>query len=137
MFGNKSNNGLINSIHKKALSAVHLQFQYSLQSLLDVDSSVSIHVRTLRFLLVEIFKTLNGKNPKFLWDMFSRNQKSQNLRSGQTLILPATKTQIFGQHSLKFRGSLLWNSLPQKFKAATSVKQFKTFFHFFTFYFLI
>ena len=106
MFGYKSNNGLINKVHKRALSTVHLKIGCSLDYLLYVDSSVSIHVRTLRFLLVEVFKILNRESPEFLWDMFIFKDNQYSLRSGRSLVLPITKTQKFGQKSVSFRGSL-------------------------------
>jgi hypothetical protein len=125
MYGCKYNNTLINKIHRRALAAVHLKFDADLETLLDIDASVSIHVRCLRFLLIEIFKSLNKENPEFLWDMFVLKNRSYSLRSGHTLVLQSTKTQKFGQNSLIFRGSLLWNNLPQELKSLKSVSQFK------------
>ena len=102
------------------------RFNCNLDTLLETDNSVSIYVRSLRFLLIGIFKTLNRENPEFLWDMFTLGQNRYPLRSGQTLALPQTKTQKFGQNSLSFRGSILWNGLPVKFKLVDSTKHFKT-----------
>ena len=66
MYGCKSNNTLINKIHRRALAAVYWNFDADLQTLLDIDASASIHTRCLRFLLIEIFKSLNKVNPEFL-----------------------------------------------------------------------
>ena len=125
MYGCKSNNVLINKIHKRALSTVYLKFDTSLEALLEIDNSVSVHVRHLRFLLVEVYKTLNRENPEFLWDMFVTKHNSHFLRSGHTLTLPKTKSIKFGQNSISFRGSLLWNNLSNDFKSLKSVDQFK------------
>ena len=59
MFCSKRNNNMIDVVHKRALRAVYQLFNASLSELLTVDQSSSIHVRNLRFLLIEIFKSLN------------------------------------------------------------------------------
>ena len=70
MFGCKTNNGLINQIHKRALRVVYRDFGSSYQVLLDKDKTVSIHVQNLRTLMIEVFKSLNHLNPAIMWDMF-------------------------------------------------------------------
>ena len=42
-------------------------------------------------------------------------------------MLPQTKTTTYGNDSLSFRGSTLWNSLPNDIKIATSVCSFKSY----------
>ena len=86
---------------------------------------VSIHVKNLRCLLREVYKIVNRESPKFLWDMFEIKPSSYDLRSGNRLYLPPTRTQTFGLNSLAFRGSLLWNSLPPDLKSVDSFKSFK------------
>ena len=41
-----------------------------------------------------------------------------------TVVLP-TKTISFGIHSLAFRGSILWNAMPDTIKSAEDVFRFK------------
>ena len=112
MYGCKANNTLIERIQTRALRAVHFDFSSSFETLLEKDASVSIHVKNLRCLLREVYKIVNRESPKFLWDMFEIKPSSYDLRSGNRLYLPPTRTQTFGLNSLAFRGSLLWNSLP-------------------------
>ena len=125
MFGSKSNNGLINKTHKRALRVIHRDFGASLDSLLDKDQCRTIHVQNLRALMVEIYKSLNNLNPSFMRDLFQTKTPRYNLRSGLILELPETKSHKFGVNSLIFRGSLTWNSLSPSLKSATSVKSFK------------
>ena len=84
MYGCKSNDKLINKTHKRALMAVHKDYKLSFEELLQKDDSVFIYVRNLRFLLIEIYKSINGENPSFLWNMF-RVKNSKYSRSGETL----------------------------------------------------
>ena len=125
MFGCKSNNGLINKIHKRALRAVYRDFEAPLEVLLEKGKSVSIHVQNLRSLMVEIFKSLNRISPEIMWDMFEPKPTSYNLRSGNTVKLPKAKSSKFGINSLIFRGSITWNSLPSSLKSTESLNTFK------------
>lgn len=125
MAGLKSNNELINKVHKRAMRAVYGKFQLSFQELLELGNSETIHVRNLKTLLIEVFKSLNRLNPEFMWHLFTYKSVKYTLRSGQVLSLPPTKTTKFGLNSLVFRGSLLWNTLPPTFKVATTLHGFK------------
>ena len=125
MFGSKSNNTIINKTHKRALSAVYKDFTLGFEELLQKDASVSNHVKNLRFLLVEVYKSLNGENPSFLWDMFNVKNCKYSLRCGKALCLPRTKTKKFGLNSVEFRGSLLWNYLPLSIKSSKNLQEFK------------
>ena len=124
MYGCKSNDSMINQTHKRALRAIYKNFTLSFKELLDKDNSVSIHVRNLRFLLIEIYKCLNSENPSFLWNMFNEKDSKYSLRCGKTLCLPSTKTKKFGLNSLEFRGSLLWNYLPINIKSSENLRDF-------------
>ena len=125
MNGCKTNDGLINKVHKRALSAVYKDFHSSFYNLLGMDKSVTVHVRNLRTLLTEVFKSLNQANPEIMWNIFEYKSMRYTLRSGNTLKLPQANTQRYGLNSLAFRGSLLWNTLPNSLKSAKSVSDFK------------
>ena len=127
MHGCKSNDGAINKVHKRALCAIYKDFQSNLQTLLDKDKSVNIHVRNLRTLLIEVFKSISRINPEFMWNVFEENPILYNLRSKNLLKLPPTRTIKYGINSLAFRGSILWNSLhlPSSLKSTKSVSEFK------------
>ena len=59
--------------------------------------------------------------------MFHEKDNDYNLRSKNLLMLPQSKTTTYGNDSLSFRGSILWNSLPNDNKTATSVCPFKSY----------
>ena len=126
MYGCKTNNAQINKVHTRALRAVYFDFSFTFDALLEKDASVSIHVKNLRFLLIEIYKILNRESPSFLWDIFEKKPSTYALRSGDGLVLPSSRTQNYGVNSLAFRGSLLWNSLTPTLKNVESSKLFKT-----------
>ena len=124
MFHSKSLNTLIDKVHRRALSMVYHRFGENLNELLKLDNSVNIHVLNLRWLMIEVYKSLNELNPKFMRGYFSVKEISYNLRGGPSLDLPIAKTRSFGLNSLSFRSSLLWNLLPCSIKLSKSLKEF-------------
>ena len=57
-------------IHHKTLRIIY-QSDESYENLLNLDNSVSLHQRHLRFLVTEIFKSVSKTNPKFMFSYFS------------------------------------------------------------------
>ena len=73
----------------------------------------------------EIYKALNNTNSPFMQEYFIRNDVKYDLRTRDLLHIPAAKSITFGIDSIKFRGSLLWNSIPDLIKRASSAAIFK------------
>ena len=119
MFCKKSDMARINKIHKRALRTIYNNFDLSLEELLVLDNGCTIHQKHLQFLMIEVFKSINHMNPELLWDLFCPKQRPYNLRSQMLVTLPSAKSTKYGTNSLIFRGSLLWNILPNTFKAQT------------------
>jgi hypothetical protein len=127
MYCSRTANTYINRVHTRALRAIYGDscFNLNLDELLLIDSSSSIHVRNLRALLTEIFKSLNQQNPSFMWSLFIKKESPYDLRRSYLLKLPAVLTTKFGTKLLIFWGSLLWNSLPDNFKNSNKCEDFK------------
>ena len=81
--------------------------------------------KNLQTLLLEVYKCLTSKNPSFLWDLFECRPTNYNLRKRISSQLPSTKTVRYGLNSLRFRESMLWNTLPDIIKSAKNGRQFK------------
>ena len=125
MFGSKSSSKAINDIHKRALRIVYGTSNGTLHDLLKTNNLVRIHELHLRQLLCEIFKIMNMLNPPVTRDLFKVKDVTYTLRINNLVIVPKVKTTSFGTNTFRFRGSLLWNSLPDNLKLAESVNQFK------------
>ena len=54
-----------------------------------------------------------------------RKDVKYDLRTRNLLQIPAANSTTFGIDSMKFRGSLLWNSIPDIIKRASSAAIFK------------
>ena len=125
MFCNKSSCKSIDSMHKRSLRAVYGDYVTSYEDLLQISGSKRIHEIHLCQLLSEIYKTAPSLNPSFMQELFKVKESRYSLRNQNLLSFPATKTNRFGTQSFLFRGSLLWNLLPDSVKNAPSLASFK------------
>ena len=125
MFANKSSINKILKIHKRTLQIVYDVYDESYENLLNRSDDISIHEKHLRYLAIEVYKSLTLLNPGFMWNFFERNHIPYNLRRGDILFLPPAKSTRYGVNSLAFRGSLLWNNLPHQVKESQTLEEFK------------
>ena len=56
---------------------------------------------------------------------FDLKNTRYDLRSTQLLKLPETSTSRYGTHALCFKGSLIWNTIPNKFLNIDNTEDFK------------
>ena len=125
MFCDKSSNNHIEKVHKRTLRAVHMLFNHSLADLIYIHDTVTVHVTNIRVLMCEVYKSLHHDNPSFMWPIFTVKNIPYQLRNYNLLCLPKTKTQRYGLNGLKFRAAILWNTLPQCYKNADSISNFR------------
>ena len=111
MFCGKVANNDLNRTHKRALRILLNDYTSTFNELLHRVNECTIHQKNLQKLMLEVYNSLTQQNPSFLWDMFHEKDNKYNLRSKNLLMLPPTKTTTYGNDSLSFRGSILWNSL--------------------------
>ena len=125
IFCSKIANNKINKIHLRTLKTIYLNDESSLYKLLETDNSESIHSRHIKVLLAEIFKSLSNLNPTFMWNIFNKKYIPYSLRTSNLLTLPTTNTKKYGTNSIVFKGSMLWNSLPDSYKNEINIVKFK------------
>ena len=125
MFAGKTLLNRICKIHYRTLQVVYDGYNSSYDELLQLNNCPSVHQRHLRFLALEVFKSIMHLNPQFMWSYFEEKSMPYNLRHVSKLILLKTKSSRFGINSLRFRGSLLWNNLPVSLKNCQGLNEFK------------
>ena len=127
IFSSKEANSKIEKLHKKALQIIHNDYDSTLDyhDLLLKAKSVTIHKRNLQFLMTEIFKTLHDTNLSFMKEIFVREDTRYNLKCVDRLNVPRVNSKTYRPESLSFRGSQLWNLLPNEFKTVSSLSTFK------------
>ena len=77
----------IEKIHHKTLKVIY-ESNYTYENLLLQSSTVSVHQRHLRFLMIEIYKSISQLNPQFMSSFFAQKDIPYNLRKGPILGLP-------------------------------------------------
>ena len=112
MFLSKKSNTKIEKLHNRTLQIIHDDFSSPYETLLLNDNSTTIHKRNLKFLMTEIFKTINNKNSPFMKEIFVMDDSIYNLKSMFRLRAPGVLTTKNGLETLSFRGSQIWTSLP-------------------------
>ena len=124
MFHTKQLNNRINSLHEKVLRVTYQDRNSSFTELLNLDKSVSIHYRNIKYLLTEIYKVKVGLSPLIMSDSLSEN-RSYNLRCGVTVNRRNITTSKFGFETVGTFGAIIWDGLPAELKTAESLKTFK------------
>ena len=131
---------LVNKIPLKRLTqdqlreyntATNLRLTYqnrnlSFDELLKLDKSVSIHYRSLQYLVTEIYKVKMGLSSQIMNDILTLDQNdSYNLRSGVTVTIRNIRTNKFGFETISTIGAVLWQNFPNDIKNSDSLNIFK------------
>ena len=107
MFAGKSLISKVQKIHFRILQVVYNTYEKSYNELLILNRDISIHQKHLHFLVREVYKSVNNLNPQFMWNYFNISTLPDELRQGNKVNLPETRTCRYGINSLLFRGTLL------------------------------
>ena len=99
-----------------SLRILYKEYECPFETLLTRSGSFCIHVRNLQKLMTEIYKSMNQLNPSLVWEFHEKKHVTDDLRIQNLCKLPQIKTQGYGQESLSFRGSFLWNTLDDTIK---------------------
>ena len=95
-------------------------YDSTFDELLHRNEEVTIHVKRFAKTYVRGIQMYYLWQPLFLWEFFNRKMLPYNLRINDLLKLPETRTSRYGNESLSFWGSMVWNRLPDIYKAAKS-----------------
>ena len=68
---------------------------------------------------------MNHLNPSLSWEFHEKKHVTYDLRIQNLCKLTQIKTQGYGQESLSFRGSFLWNTLDDTIKNQRPLAAFK------------
>ena len=112
-------------MHKRALRVLLGDHESSFECLLTKNNEIASHTKNLQKLMTEVYQSLNQESPSFMGEFFAQRELMYDLRNKNTLQIPPTKMISFGIKSLAFRGSILWNSMPDTIKSVENVFRFK------------
>ena len=124
MFCNRKLNNRINRIHERALRIVYYDKLSSFEELLLKDNSVSIHIRNIQILALEIYKVVNDISPEIMKQVF-QIKKSLRYPSRNIFETRNIHTSSYGIESLANLGPKIWSLVPDDIKAIKSFNLFK------------
>ena len=131
MFHSRKLNNRINSLHERALRVVYKDDNLTFEQLLERDKSFTIHERNLQKLAILMYKVKHKLCPQPIQDIFIQHSNPQGLRArdGDDLekwLLPKARTVNYGIETLRYRGPVVWNLIPDHIKASKSLESFKS-----------
>ncbi len=115
----------IEHIQERALQFLLNDMKSEYHVLLEKLKYDTLHVRRIKAIACEVFKSLNNENPPFMKEMFSQNETMYNLRDGTILIQPKFNTITYGRSTFSYYGSHIWNLLPNDLKSNVNYVTFK------------
>ena len=117
-------NNRINKIHERALRIVYDDNKSTFEELLCKDDAVSIHVRNIQALAIELFKVVNGQSPKIMEEVFSL-KKTLSYCSKFPFNTRNVRTVAYGTNTLSHLGPKIWAIVPKEIKESDSLMEFK------------
>ena len=125
MFHSRRLNNKINSIHERVLRITYQDNTSTFQELLNKGNSVSIHLRNLQVLAMDVFKIHRGLSPEILGETFVSKTSSYNLRRNDTFEKCKVHSVYHGTESLSFLGPQIWDLVPVELKQSETLYSFK------------
>ena len=126
MFHSRTLNNRINRLHERALRIVYKNEELSFEELLELAGDVTVHQKNLQRLAIEMYKVKNNIAPISFQKLFEETSNTYNLRNQNTWTLPNMRTVYYGTETIRYRGPLIWDSLPSDLKEVTTLHAFKT-----------
>ena len=106
----------IEKIQERVLRFLHDDYVPNYLTLLKASGSVAMEVRCMRYLGVEIYKTLNDLNPGYMKDIFQVQQSAYSTRTPYNMKVPRVSQTTFGSRSILYEGAKISNHLPNSLK---------------------
>ena len=125
MFCSRKSNNLINKVHERSLRIVSGDNHSSFKSLLSKYKEITIHQRNLQVLMTETSKIIKGISRPIMEIFFILRENAHNVRNFQEISNENRKTVKYGIETISNRTPFLWANLPNEYKLATSLHDFK------------
>ena len=115
----------IEKIQERALRFMFKDENSSYDTLLQRCGYDTLHIRRIKYIATEVFKSLNNLNPPFMKEMFDIKETSHDLRDSNLVFQPKFRKITYGKNTFKYYGAHIWNILPSEVKKCTSLDNFK------------
>ena len=126
MFHNRTLNNKINKLHERALRFVYKDINLSIQDLLDLDKSMTIHHRNTQKLAIEMYKIKNKLSPIPMMDIFRNHVNTYDLRNKRCWEAGKVRTVAYVTETIRSRGPKTWDMVPHHIKDSKTLAEFKS-----------
>ena len=91
------------------------------ERLLENANEKSVHQKCIEFLMIEVYKYLNGLSPDIMNTIFKLRQNTYNLRHFHAIESQNPRTRKFGLDSIAYIASQLWKYVPEEIRNSASL----------------
>ena len=84
-----------------------------------------LHLKRIKVIACEVFKSVKDLNPVFMKEMFCMKENVHNMRDNHKLQMKKFKKIRYGKGSFSYYGAHIWNMLPPHYKECINVASFK------------
>ena len=124
-FCGKTSTRKLEKTQERALRFLHNDKVSPYDVLLAKSGSTTLHIRRIKAIACEVFKSLNDLNPTFMKEMFIQKETPYNLRDSHILFQPKFNKIRYGMNTFEYYGAHIWNVLPNHIKESTTISTFK------------
>ena len=103
-------------IQERALRFVFCDFKSDYLELLEKSNCGISHLKRIKAITCEVFKSLHDLNPSFMKDMFTQKEGGYDFRDGNRLLMKPFKKMKYGRCTFSYYGAHIWNMLPTEYK---------------------
>ena len=117
----------VQTLRKRALCFFYDGCNSPSEKILKKSGKICMELKRLRYLCMEIYKTISNINPSFIKQIFQLRDPNRTVRNQYKLNLnvPKVNQVSYGEKSLRYYGPKIWNSLLFHIKASENLKFFK------------
>ena len=128
MFHSRTINHRINSLQERALRVVYKDDNLTFEQLLKKDNSFTTHERNLQKLALLMYRVKHKLCPAPIQEIFTEKENTPNFRNERDgdWVIPRTRTVNYGLETIRYRGPVTWNLVPNEIKLSETLESFKT-----------
>ena len=112
-------------IQERILRFVHADYSPSYATSLLKSKSCTLELRRVRSICIEVYKALNNIGPHYMSQLFKTIKLRHSQRKPLNLSVLRVNRTTFGIKSVRYKGIILWSSLPEHIKTAENLEIFK------------
>ena len=113
-------------MHERAQRIVYNDYKSTLENLLELNNSVSIHKRNIQLLSIELYKIKHNLSNQVMSELFNLRNINYDFGSQTDFELGPIYTTAYGVQSLKYFTPKIWNIVPIDIRNSDSLSEFTT-----------